>query len=45
MKIIILLFVALMGAGAVSVVFHGGEKEGIVKYGYNEEEWDECDKN
>jgi hypothetical protein len=41
MKLLILLFVALMGAGAVSVVFHGGEKEGIVKYGYDEEETDQ----
>lgn len=38
--IILLVFVALMGAGAVSVVFKGGEKEGICKYGYNEEEND-----
>lgn len=32
------LFALLMGAGAVTVVFHGGEKDGICKYGYNEEE-------
>ena len=40
MQVIIILFVVLMGAGAVSVVFKGGEKEGICKYGYNEEEND-----
>ena len=35
--ILLVLFAVLMGAGAVTVVFHGGEKEGICKYGYKEE--------
>lgn len=38
MIVIFGLFVLVMGAGAVSVVFKGGEKEGICKYGYLEED-------
>ena len=38
MIIAIILFVALMGAGAVNTVFRGGEKDGICKYGYNDDE-------
>lgn len=36
--IIVGLFAAVMGAGAVCVVFHGGEKEGICKYDYMEDQ-------
>lgn len=32
--IFLLLFVALMGAGAVCTVFRGGENEGICNYDY-----------
>lgn len=32
------LLALLMGAGAVSVVFHWGESEGICQYDYIEEE-------
>lgn len=38
MTIIIILFAALMFAGAVNAVFKGGENEGICKYGYIEED-------
>lgn len=34
--IILGVFAAIMGAGAVCVVFHGGEKEGICKYDYDD---------
>lgn len=37
-KIIICLFVAAIGSAAVGVVFKSGEKEGICKYGYSEED-------
>lgn len=32
------IFAALMGAGAVSVVFRWGESEGVCQYDYIEEE-------
>lgn len=38
MIIIIGLFALVMGMAAVGVVFKSGEKEGICKYGYLEEE-------
>ncbi len=38
MLILIGLFALVMGAAAVGVVFKSGEKEGICKYGYLEEE-------
>ena len=41
MIILISLFAVLMFAGAVCVVFKGGEKEGICQYGYLDEENEE----
>ena len=38
MIIAIIIFSALMGAGAWCTIAHGGEKEGICKYGYKEED-------
>ena len=38
MIILISLFALLMLAGTMCVVFKGGEKEGICKYGYMDEE-------
>lgn len=35
---IIILFAALMLAGAVSIITKSGEKDGICKYGYKEDE-------
>jgi hypothetical protein len=38
MIILITLFAVVMMAAAVCVVFKSGEKEGVCKYGYQEEE-------
>ena len=38
MIILIGLFALVMGVAAVGVVFKSGEKEGICKYGYSEED-------
>jgi hypothetical protein len=38
MIILIGLFALVMGMAAVGVVFKSGEKEGICKYGYSEED-------
>jgi hypothetical protein len=38
MIIAIVIFTAIMGAGAWNAITRGGEKEGICKYGYKEED-------